>query len=166
MSLKKEKKQELWQYLSKFQRHKMIATCWLHLLRMARTPQLLFPLCCLLNQKDSSAQRFSSMTWASSSGVKSFSILKNWRISCTLLPLIIEATLAHDSSRRGLMSKQLAAMTTSKSISWSTFTQSACHQSTTWLRSVLDNGFSISGGGLSLACSQKTITFSMMGLVT
>ena len=52
----------------------------------------------------SSHHLFSSRTWASSSGVKSLTMLKVLRISSGVLPLIIEATVAQVRSRRGLMS--------------------------------------------------------------
>ena len=70
-------------------------------------------------QKLCSAHLFSSMIYCSSSGVKSFSMLKNLRISWIDLFLINEATLAQASSSKGLMSRKLEAMINSKSTSYS-----------------------------------------------
>ena len=52
----------------------------------------------------SSHHLFSSRTWASSSGVKSLTILKVLRISSGVFPLIIDATAAHVKSKSGFMS--------------------------------------------------------------
>lgn len=54
--------------------------------------------------QDSSHHLFSSLTFASSSGVKSLTILKVFRISSGVLPLIIDATFAHVRSRSDLIS--------------------------------------------------------------
>lgn len=56
-------------------------------------------------QKDSSAHLFSSMICASSSGVKSFSMLKNLRISGIVRFFMRLATFAQESSKRGLISR-------------------------------------------------------------
>ena len=53
----------------------------------------------------SSAHSFSRLIWSSSSGVKSFWILKVFRISSGVFPLIIFATVLHPTSRRGLISR-------------------------------------------------------------
>jgi len=53
---------------------------------------------------DSSAHLFSARTASSSSGVKSFVMLKVLRICSGVLPLIIEATFAHVRSSKGLIS--------------------------------------------------------------
>ena len=50
-----------------------------------------------LTQKDCSAHLASSMMWASSSGLKSFLILRYFLTSSTDLPLILEAVLAQTS---------------------------------------------------------------------
>ena len=99
-----------------------------------------------LFQNDSSAHLFSSMIWASSSGEKSFSMLKNFLVSTIVIPLIIEATLAHESSRSDLISMKLAARMSSKRTSWSSWTKLAYHSLTTSDRLFDLNGLSISGG--------------------
>ena len=53
----------------------------------------------------SSHHAFSRFTSSSSSGVKSFFMLKRMRISSGVLPLISSATVLHVRSRRALMSK-------------------------------------------------------------
>lgn len=53
----------------------------------------------------SSHHWFSLRTWASSSSVKSFLILKVLRISSGVFPLIILATVLHVTSSKPLMSK-------------------------------------------------------------
>ena len=57
------------------------------------------------DQKDCSAHLFSSMICCSSSGEKSFSMLKNFRISWIDLFLISDATFAQESSSNGLISR-------------------------------------------------------------
>jgi len=54
---------------------------------------------------DSSAHSFSRLICSSSSGVKSFWMLKVLRISSGDFPLIIFATVLQPTSRRGLMSR-------------------------------------------------------------
>lgn len=53
----------------------------------------------------SSAHSFSRRIWSSSSGVKSFWMLKVLRISSGDLPLIMLATVLHPTSRRALISR-------------------------------------------------------------
>ena len=79
----------------------------------------------------SSHHLFSSRTLASSSGEKSLTMLKTCRICSGVLPLIMEATLAHVRSRSGLMSIKLAAKISAKSVSCSRSTKAASHSGTT-----------------------------------
>lgn len=53
---------------------------------------------------DSSAHLFSAIIAASSSGVKSLTMLKVFRMASGVLPLIMEATLAQHKSNNGLRS--------------------------------------------------------------
>lgn len=69
------------------------------------------------NYYDSSHQRFSSRIFYSSSGVKSFSILNNFRICYADFPRIMLATHAHVRSNKSFTFKKFAAMITSISTS-------------------------------------------------
>lgn len=89
--------------------------------------------CMIYDQNDSSAHLFSSIIWASSSGVKSFSILKNSLISGMVMPLMRDATLAHASSSKLLISMKLAARMSSKRTSCSMLTKLAYQSLTTSL---------------------------------
>lgn len=89
---KRESKTRPW---SRVQRCVYVYVC-----RRRKAPELAAPLI-----HRSSAHSFSFLIWASSSGVKSLTMLKALRISSGVLPLMMLATVLQPTSRRGLISR-------------------------------------------------------------
>merc|ERR1719182_1327368 len=119
-----------------------------------------------LNNYDSSHHLFSSRTLASSSGVKSFTILNVLRMSSGVLPLIMDATLAQVRSRSDLMSMYLAARLSSNNISCSTSTNAASQAGTTSFILLLLRGLSMSGIFSTEWCLQNSITLASTSVLT